>query len=67
MTHSHLTQWIEDADARQFCQAASWRVVPEKAESHSLHLGEIVLRMPVRIHGAALQAWSHMVHPLDNA
>lgn len=63
MTHSHLTQWIEDADARQFCLVASWQLVPTTAESHSLHLGEKALKLPVRVHDAALQAWSYMMHP----
>jgi hypothetical protein len=49
MTHSHLTQWIEEADARQFCQAASWNRVPETTESHRLHLGETILKMPAMI------------------
>ena len=49
MTHSHLTQWIEEADARQFCQAASWSRVPTTTESHSLHLGETILRVPARV------------------
>jgi hypothetical protein len=52
---SHLTQWIEEADAREFCQAASWQFVPA-TESHSLHLGETILKMPARIHEAAVQA-----------
>jgi hypothetical protein len=56
MSHSHLTQWIEEADAREFCQAASWQLVPATTESHSLHLGETILRMPARIHDAAVQA-----------
>jgi hypothetical protein len=64
MTHSHLTQWIEDADARQFCQAASWQLVPATSESHSLHLGETILKMPTRIHDAAAHALSYTLHPL---
>jgi hypothetical protein len=49
MPHSHLTQWVEDADARQFCEAATWSRVPMTDESHSLHLGVTILRMPVRV------------------
>jgi hypothetical protein len=49
MTHSHLTQWIEEADARQFCENASWSPVQLMAESHSLHLGVTILKMPVRV------------------
>jgi hypothetical protein len=43
---SHLTQWIEEADARQFCQIASWNQVSATTESHSLHLGETILKVP---------------------
>jgi hypothetical protein len=63
MTHSHLTQWIEDADARQFRQTASWQLVPT-TESHSLHLGEAILKMPARIHDAAVHALFFTRHPL---
>jgi hypothetical protein len=30
MTHSHLTQWIEEADGREFCHDASWKLGPAK-------------------------------------
>jgi hypothetical protein len=30
MTHSHLTQWIEEADGREFCQDANWKLDPAK-------------------------------------
>jgi hypothetical protein len=65
MSHSHLTQWIEDADAREFCQAASWQLVPA-TESHSLHLGERVLKMPARIHDMAAHALSTALRALHS-
>jgi hypothetical protein len=49
MTHSYLTQWIEEADARQFCQAAGWGRAPATTESHFLHLGETILKVPARV------------------
>jgi hypothetical protein len=51
---SHLTQWIEEAEARQFCQVASWSQVSATIESHSLHLGETILKVPTRIGSYAL-------------
>jgi len=54
MTHSHLTQWIEEADARQFCQTASWSQVPTTIEIHSLHFGGTILKVPARIGSYAL-------------
>jgi len=50
---SHLIQWIEEADARQFCQASSWSRVPA-GESHCLHLGESILKAPARVGSYAL-------------
>jgi len=52
--HSHLTQWIEEADARQFCLASSWSRVPAPRESHCLHLGETMLKVPARVGSYAL-------------
>jgi hypothetical protein len=52
--HSHLTQWIEEADARQFCLASSWHRVPATNESHCLHLGETILKVPARVGSYAL-------------
>jgi hypothetical protein len=54
MMHSHLTKWIEEADARQFCQDASWSRVSWAAESRSLRLGETTLKLPDMIVGYAL-------------
>jgi hypothetical protein len=31
-------------------------------ESHSLHLGDVILKMPVRVRDAAVQALSYMLH-----
>jgi hypothetical protein len=54
MTHSHTIQWIEDAEARQFCLDASWGRVPTVTESHSLHLGQTILKLPARLGNQAL-------------
>ena len=47
--HSHLTKWIEEADARQFCLASSWSGAPTTSETHCLHLGETMLKVPARV------------------
>ena len=52
--HSHLTQWIEEADARQFCLASSWHRVPAASESHCLHLGKTILKVPARVGSYAI-------------
>jgi hypothetical protein len=33
MSHSHLTQWIEEADGRKFCQDATWKLGAAKTEN----------------------------------
>jgi hypothetical protein len=33
MAHSRLTQWIEEADGRVFCQDAGWKLGPAKTEN----------------------------------
>lgn len=45
MSHHDLTRWIEDADAREFSDAAAFdgRFIP--AESHYLHLGEAIAHL----------------------
>ena len=52
--HSHLTQWIEEADARQFCLASDWSRVPAMRESHCLHLDGSILKVPARVGNYAL-------------
>ena len=61
MQHSHLTQWIEDAEARQYSLAANWRYAP--ATPPYLHLGETILKMQARVHYVAAQALSYMLRP----
>jgi hypothetical protein len=61
MTHSHLTQWIEDADAREVCRAESWSRVQATTESH---LGETILKMPGSIGSYAL-ACARRLAPLS--
>jgi hypothetical protein len=57
MSYSHLTQWIEEADARRFCEAASWQLMPAATENHGRHLGK-------RIHDVAAHALCAALHPL---
>ena len=54
MTRSHTIQWIEDAEAREFCLNIRWSQVPATTESHSLYLGQAILQLPARIGNQAL-------------
>jgi hypothetical protein len=38
MTHLHLTQWIEEADGREVCQDASWKLGPAKTANIAARL-----------------------------
>jgi hypothetical protein len=61
MSRSRLTQWIEDAEARQFCQGESWRRRPATIESHSPHLGASIMKVPVRVADAAARTLSRVL------
>jgi hypothetical protein len=60
MTHSHLTQWIEDADAQQFCQAESWSRIADMTKNHRRDLREAILKMPAGIGNYALACARHL-------
>ena len=49
MTHTHMTRWIEDADARHACEIAMWNQTPAPTESRHLHLSETILKLPALI------------------
>jgi hypothetical protein len=46
MSHSNLTRWIEDADAREFGKAAMSGCNLTISETQHLHLGEAITRLP---------------------
>jgi hypothetical protein len=48
MSHSHLTDWIEDRDAREICQDVAFAIEPEQKQY--LHLGSTI---------AKVAAWWH--------
>lgn len=55
MMQTHMTHWIEDADARQACAAAVWNQIPTLPASH-YHFGEMMGQLPMWIiSGAARQ------------
>jgi hypothetical protein len=45
MSHSNMTRWIEDAEARKFNEAAMF-ARGNVRESHSLHLGKTIAKVP---------------------
>jgi hypothetical protein len=51
---SHLTEWIGEAEAREFCQTGSLSRISATTERHSLHLGGTILKVPTRIGSYAL-------------
>jgi hypothetical protein len=63
MSHSNLTRWIEDAEARQVFETAmvgrGWAVT----ERHYLHLGTAVATVPCRpgqtVGGSLVSIGSH--------
>jgi hypothetical protein len=46
MTHSNLTRWIEDADARKCYEAASFDRDASVAETHYVELGAKIAKLP---------------------
>jgi len=50
MTHSNLTRWIEDAEARKFYETAMAEQHVGTVENHYLRLGETVARIPSWFH-----------------
>jgi len=51
MSHSKLTQWIEDADAREICRDAAFFAAVEQQQY--IHLGAIVAKVA--------ELWRHNV------
>jgi hypothetical protein len=47
MTHTNLTRWIEDADARHIVESATFD--RDIGESHYLHLGEAIAKVSSRV------------------
>ena len=46
MSRSHLTRWIEEAEARRFSELAEFERSPKIAEDHFLHLGDVIAHLP---------------------
>jgi hypothetical protein len=74
MTHSHMTQWIEDADARQFRQSASWNEGLAATESHYLHVGKTIAKVSSllrrsmsRQSNVGWHAFAYVRHPLKRS
>jgi len=50
MSHSNMTRWIEDADARNFSEAAMFDRSPTLAPSRRRYLGEAIANLPSWFH-----------------
>jgi hypothetical protein len=75
MTHTHLTRWIEDADARYACEIAMWNQTPAPTESRHLHLSQTILKLPALIGSGTMgqylmsvggHALAYARHPLQS-
>jgi hypothetical protein len=73
MTHTHMTRWIEDADARHTCEVAMWNQTP--APTDGRHLSETILKIPALISSGAMgqylinvggHALAYARHPLHS-
>jgi hypothetical protein len=76
MTHSRMTQWTEDAEARRFSQIASWNQGPAATDSHYFHLCETITKVSSSLrqgisHGSlaaiGCQALAYVRHPLERS
>jgi hypothetical protein len=60
---SHLTRWIEIAEARHACEGAMVDRVPQFSEGHYLHLGEAIAKVSLRIgHSISRESLSAIGH-----
>jgi hypothetical protein len=62
---SQMTRWIEIAEGREFAVIATSNRMPEVNESHFMHLGETIARVPALIGHGACYALAHVCHPLS--
>jgi hypothetical protein len=46
MSHSHLTRWIEDADARRFAESALFERRLAVSDPHPRSLGGAISQLP---------------------
>jgi hypothetical protein len=76
MSHNNLTRWIEDAEARIVSENAIFERRWNATESHYLHLGETIAKVPSWIrHGIdpetleaiGCHALAYVRHPLSRA
>jgi hypothetical protein len=65
MSRNHLTRWIETAEAREFVTMASERNLMV-TETHGLHLGETIIRMPRSLVSLGSQAIAYVRRPAVN-
>jgi hypothetical protein len=63
MKQSHLTRWIEIAEARHACEGAMVDRVPQLNEGHYLHLGEVIAKVSLRVgHSISRESLSAIGH-----
>jgi hypothetical protein len=62
---SQMTRWIEIAEGREFAVIATFNRMPQASESHFVHLGERIARVPALIGHGARYTLAHVCHPLS--
>ena len=66
MSRNNMTRWIENAEARHFVRNAMadrGRVV---TETHSLHLGETIIKLPFSLTEIGAHALAYIRRPLSH-
>jgi hypothetical protein len=51
MSRNHMTRWIEIADERHFFEETTVGRMQEADESHLLHLGTTIVKIPLLVSG----------------
>jgi hypothetical protein len=57
MSRNHMTRWIEIADERHFFEETAVGRMHSVDESHLVHLGTTVLKIPSWVPGGVYRRW----------
>ena len=57
MSQNHMTRWIEIADERHFFEDTTVDRMQEANESHFLHLGMKIVKIPSRFGRSVYRRW----------
>jgi hypothetical protein len=57
MSQDHMTRWIEIAEERHFFEDATVSQMQEAEESHFLHLGAAIVKIPSWFQRSVCRCW----------